>query len=219
MKTSTRLAFDRGTILLDRFENDGAVLAAVPDVRFDARVERYRAPTHRLESVRDVFTGSAMPGSIPVLPNADSARFHDPELPLQRLRGKEGKEAPHDRQDGGPILVLNPQHDDPRVLGRRVGSNVREVEVERDDHSSLGSADPRKVGIETSPKALVSHGRGILAMRSQQLRDFTGEVLVDFEPQHLMRFCRRRPCARARVQPRKTALPGCPRGRVPDSSR
>jgi len=55
MKASTRLAFDRGTLLLDRFENDGAVLAAVPDVRFDARVERYRAPAHRLESVRDAL--------------------------------------------------------------------------------------------------------------------------------------------------------------------
>ncbi len=55
MRTSTRLAFDRGTLLLDRFENDGAVLAAVPDVRFDARVERYRAPAHRLESVRDAL--------------------------------------------------------------------------------------------------------------------------------------------------------------------
>ncbi len=71
--------------------------------------------------------------------------------------------------DSRLALVGKPQDDDARVILRRVGTDVREVEVQGDQHSGFLAAYESNVGIRMALHPLVEHGQGVVAVLTEQV--------------------------------------------------
>lgn len=79
------------------------------------------------------------------------------------------------------LLGHEPEHHKTSALRRRVRANVREVDVEGQEHSAFRPADRSKLFIRCPTKRLITNRHGVMTGLSEGLRGRRRDVLVELE--------------------------------------
>ena len=79
------------------------------------------------------------------------------------------------------VLPLGPEDDDTGVLRGRIGSDVAEVQVERDQYAIFRARTARDHRVVRSYKALIKYGVGFKPGIAENDCTVNGQVLVDLE--------------------------------------
>ena len=111
--------------------------------------------------------------------NPDAPVFDEPELLGHCVLSERGNELLDDLQNPTLVLTRETQDDDARRCLRRIGPNIREVEIQGDEHATLGLADLEQGRILLAAQRLVEDAEGVVAVLAQQLRDRLGQILID----------------------------------------
>jgi hypothetical protein len=79
--------------------------------------------------------------------HANARGLHNPQPMLHPFRRQDRKQAAHQLEYSPPTGFCWSQYDDADVIGRRVGPDVREIEVESEEHARACLAGRRNFGI------------------------------------------------------------------------
>lgn len=115
------------------------------------------------------------------IPDADALFVDDPQLPCGSLRGSETDSSQYQRENRVERLFGRSEHPDAAVTARRVGSAIREVEIERDKYPVFGDACREKVWIDCASKVLGDCGLDIVTKITQRGFDPSRQVFVQLE--------------------------------------
>jgi hypothetical protein len=97
------------------------------------------------------------------LPEADSIPFNDPQFTHRASLIQNCRNPPHVRYDSFLILRLQPEHDNPGVLIRRICPNIREIQIKSNENPALGASASHNRPIIGAREGLVLNGFGIEA--------------------------------------------------------
>ncbi len=79
------------------------------------------------------------------------------------------------------VLLVQPENDQARIAGRRVRAYVGEAAIERDERPALRLKHLGDALIDGADQSLLMHRVGVMAGRTQQVRDLLRQVLVHLE--------------------------------------
>jgi hypothetical protein len=80
------------------------------------------------------------------------------------------------------VLPLEAKHHETRVIPRRMGADVTETLVERQEGTLLPLHQRGEIGIRHAPGPLVQNRGRVMTCRAESLCRLGGEALVDLEP-------------------------------------
>jgi hypothetical protein len=103
--------------------------------------------------------------------NSHALRIDDPQLPVNSFCVCEAKPSKNERFNGAKRLNGWAKNPDPGVTPRRVGSNIREVEIERDQNAPFGSASPNNGGVGRACELLLSDSVRVVAEADKRCMD------------------------------------------------
>lgn len=96
-------------------------------------------------------------GRLTALPKANSIAINDPQLAQRASVRERCRQPPDIAEHTRFILALESQDDDPGMLARWVGANVREIQIQRDQDSLLRSTPGNDRFIIRSRQVLVGN--------------------------------------------------------------
>lgn len=128
----------------------------------------------------DANSTSARPNDRSVV-NPNAVLFHDPEQPAECLLRKQAQHAPDCSLNGGMRLTAEPQNNDPRKPGGWVGMNIREIQIEGDERSTLTRTNVDHALIWVTTKRLLHYGVCFMPGGNKQVRECGRKVLVELE--------------------------------------
>jgi hypothetical protein len=111
--------------------------------------------------------------------HANARGLHNPQPMLHPFRRHDRKHAAHQLEYLPPTGFSWSQHDDADVLGRRVGPDVREIEVESEEHARACLAGRCNVGIVCAGEPFVVDRVALPGGRAQELSRLDGKVLIE----------------------------------------
>ena len=102
------------------------------------------------------------------VPDADTLLIDDPKLPAHTFDRGEPDTRPYERFDCLESLLRRPEYPDTWIRTGRIGSNVGEVEIERDQDSVFGEAGLKHCFIVSARQPFFRNAMGILAKLAQR---------------------------------------------------
>ena len=111
--------------------------------------------------------------------HANTRRLHDPKLMLGPLGRQDGKDPGHEVEHLPSAGFGWSKHDDADILAWRIGPDVGEVQVEREEHACLGPAHCSDLGIFCSCKSFVVNGVATPSGGTHKLGGLNGHVFIE----------------------------------------
>lgn len=115
------------------------------------------------------------------LTKADSIPIEDPQLAAGIPERQRRRQPPNIREHGGLILAFDPQDDNPGVPAGRIRPNIREVQVQGHQYSTLRPARSCDCFVTRPGQVLIHNRIRDEADATQDLGGLGREVLIDFE--------------------------------------
>lgn len=123
--------------------------------------------------------------SLPALPKAYPIVFHNPQLGEGTSPFENRGEPAHVRDHVRLVLGLQPKHDDPGVLVRRVGANIGEIHIECKQNSGFSVSPGCNNLVRGAGKGFVPYGLRVKPVFTQRCRSLDRQILVCLEPHAL----------------------------------
>jgi hypothetical protein len=112
-------------------------------------------------------------------PHANTCWFHDPESVFYPFGGQDRKHPGQQVEHMPPTGIWGSKHHDADVVVRRIRPDVREIEVEREEHARLRSAYCSDFEVVRAGKPLVVDSVAIPAGRTQARGSLQRQILID----------------------------------------
>ena len=112
-------------------------------------------------------------------PDANLVILHNPEVAYKRFLLQQRQEPGRQSQECGDALYSRPENNYAVIILRRIGPNIREVQIKRNKSTSFLPADLSQVGIYAPAQALLHNRDRIVLMIYKQIFDFERQVFVE----------------------------------------
>lgn len=118
-----------------------------------------------------------------LVPDPYLARFDHPEAIRNGFRRCQRQRAPKQFDEHADALYVRAHNPYARMARRRIGADVPEVQVERDQHAGFVAAHAQDPLIGSAAESLVDGGTDIVASVTQQRDRLARDVFVQLEAQ------------------------------------